>query len=97
MVNQREFKNWAEVASCTPQYYHEPTTLAQISEIVLYAASQRQRVRVLGSGHSPANIAFCNDHLISLNKYAKIIGVDKETNTVKVRLLADFLAVEHVF
>lgn len=92
MTNQREFKNWAQIASCTPQYYHEPTTLSQITDIILYATSQQQKVRVLGSGHSPANIAFCNDHLISLNKYAKIIGVDKDTNTIKVRTQRPSLA-----
>lgn len=85
LTNTREFKNWAEIASCTPQFYHEPTTIQEIVELIAYASSQQQKIRVMGSGHSPANIAFTNDHLVSLNKFTKIIGIDSEKNTVKVR------------
>jgi L-gulonolactone oxidase len=83
ITNTREFKNWAEIYSCVPQFYHEPTTIHEIVQIIAYASHHQQKVRVLGSGHSPANIAFTNDHLISLNKFTKIIGINRDKNTVK--------------
>lgn len=83
--NSLVFNNWAQVASCKPQYYHEPTRLDDIIEVIAFATAHKQKIRVIGAGHSPSNIAFTNDHLISLQKYSTILGIDKEKNTVKVR------------
>jgi FAD/FMN-containing dehydrogenase len=83
--NDKEFRNWAQIASCKPQFYHEPLAVSELVELIAYATANQQKIRVVGSMHSAANIAFTNDHLVSLNKYAKVLGLDRERNTVRVR------------
>lgn len=56
--NDQIFRNWADVETCKPKYYHEPTSIEEIIEIVKYAKKNNQRIRVIGSGHSPSNISF---------------------------------------
>ncbi|MEM9930463.1 MAG: D-arabinono-1,4-lactone oxidase, partial [Bacteroidota bacterium] len=45
---------------------------------VLKAANERQRVRLIGSGHSFTELCTTNDVLISLDHYQGIISADKE-------------------
>lgn len=68
--NKQIFRNWADVETCKPKYYHEPGSVNEIKSIVNYAKMYNQRIRVIGSGHSPSNISFlllCLRNMLSFN------------------------------
>lgn len=53
---------------------------------MLYAAEKNEKIKAVGVGHSPADIAMTNDHLISLHEhFNNILMVDREYNLVKVQ------------
>jgi UDP-N-acetylenolpyruvoylglucosamine reductase len=78
MIRESDYKwtNWAGNHSCIASNYFEPETIDQISEVVLFAANNQLKIRVVGSGHSFTPIALSNRILISLKKFRKLISVD---------------------
>jgi FAD-linked oxidoreductase len=77
--------NWEGRHCCLARYFHEPTTEAEIIEIINTARDNYEKVRVVGAGHSWNDIMLTNDHLISLDKYNKVLHVDRETRQVTVQ------------
>ena len=73
--------NWARIHSVHPTYYHRPTSTAALQRIVAFAHQQRQRVRVVGAGHSPSDIVLCSQHLIDLTHYNAILSIDTTART----------------
>jgi hypothetical protein len=43
------------------------------------------QLKVVGSGHSPSDIACTNGYMISLENYARILSIDPKTNIVSVQ------------
>ncbi len=71
-----KWTNWAANHSCEASNYYEPETEEDICTIVSNAGSKGQRIRVVGSGHSFSPIALCEDVLISLKQFRKIISIE---------------------
>ena len=81
--NDKTFSNWALIHSCKPKYFHQPSSVEEVIEIVKYAISNQEKVKVIGSMHSPNDIALTDDHLISLDNMCQIIALKKEKSAVK--------------
>jgi FAD/FMN-containing dehydrogenase len=81
MVEKNNFNwtNWAGNHSCLAENYFEPETEAQIIEVVHFARKHRKSIRVVGSGHSFSPIAICDEILVSLKKYRKLLSVGKDS------------------
>jgi FAD/FMN-containing dehydrogenase len=81
MLKKKNFNwnNWAGNHSCIAENYFEPETEAQIIEVVHFARKLRKSIRVVGSGHSFSPIAICDEILISLKKYRKLLSVGKDS------------------
>ena len=78
------FRNWADTFGCQPELYFEPKDVEEVREIVLLAKANGKKVRVLGKGHSPSDLCFTNDYLISLKNINRILAVDEASGRVKV-------------
>ena len=78
------FRNWSDTFQCTPELFFEPKNVDDVREVVLLAASNGKKVRVLGRGHSPSDICFTNDYLMSLRHMNRILSVDHDNGLVKV-------------
>lgn len=78
------FRNWSDTFSCRPELYFEPKDVEEVREIVLLAKANGKKVRVFGKGHSPSDLAFTNDYLISLKHMNRVLAVDKASGRVKV-------------
>ncbi|XP_035827092.1 L-gulonolactone oxidase isoform X2 [Aplysia californica] len=53
--------------------------------IVDYAREKGKKVKVVGFGHSPSDIACTTDFMISLKRYNKVLKVDEEKSQVSVQ------------
>ncbi|MCH8163901.1 MAG: FAD-binding protein, partial [Proteobacteria bacterium] len=80
-----QFKNWAKSQQCRPERIIQPETEEEIISIVREAAASGKTIRVVGAGHSWSAIA-CTDHwMINLDKYNKVLKVDKSKKRVVVQ------------
>ena len=72
--------NWAGNYVYRAGRIHQPETIEQIQELI----ARSQRVKALGTRHSFNDIADSAGDLISLEHFNKIIGLDRERQTVTV-------------
>ncbi|XP_032990523.1 L-gulonolactone oxidase isoform X3 [Rhinolophus ferrumequinum] len=72
--------------------YYQPTSVEEIREVLALARQQNKRVKVVGGGHSPSDIACTDGFMIHMGKMNRILQVDTEKKQVTVEagiLLAD--------
>ena len=79
------FRNWAGNQVCLPAERISPRTVDEVGAIVARAAERRQRVKVVGAGHSFTAIACTDGVLLSLDHLAAMEAVDRERNLVTVQ------------
>nr|XP_033795170.1 L-gulonolactone oxidase-like isoform X1 [Geotrypetes seraphini]XP_033795172.1 L-gulonolactone oxidase-like isoform X2 [Geotrypetes seraphini] len=79
-----KFQNWAQTYGSQPELYFQPTSVEQVKEILDLARQRSKRVKVVGGGHSPSDIACTDDFMIHMNKMNKVLKVDKEKKQVTV-------------
>lgn len=80
----KEWTNWAGDQRCEPARIETPTTLAELVDDVSAAASEGQKVRAVGHGHSFTEVACTSGVLIDPRRLAKVIEVNGESGLVKV-------------
>lgn len=78
-------KNWAGNVSLTPNNLVYPATEEEIQRVILKAANQRKKIRVIGTGHSFTNLCKTDQTLLSLDKFQGLIALDKEQNQATVK------------
>ncbi|TRZ73434.1 MAG: FAD-binding protein [Actinobacteria bacterium] len=78
------WKNWAGNERAFPIKVHEPECETDIVAVVGYANALRQRVKVVGSGHSFTAIAVAPDHLVKMTRYNKALSIDVDKLEVTV-------------
>jgi FAD-linked oxidoreductase len=74
--------NWGGTYTCNPARIESPATEAEIAAIVRDAAARGERVKVVGSGHSFTDIGCTDGTLIKLDRYQKVLNIDREARTV---------------
>ncbi len=74
------YTNWAGNIPFTTKKLLKPVSTAEIQQWV----EKHNQVKVLGTRHSFNDIADSNDCLLSLEKMNKVLGIDREKNTVTV-------------
>ena len=78
-------KNWAGNIKWNPSEVAYPTSEEEIQQIVLRAANDRKKIRVIGTGHSFTALCKTDNILISLDKFQGLINADKETIQATVK------------
>lgn len=79
------WSNWARNQQSHPVIVEKPVSEAEVCAIVRRAASNKQRVKVVGSGHSFTGIAVPDEVMIDLSKMNRIVHVDRELGLVTVQ------------
>ncbi|XP_073529935.1 L-gulonolactone oxidase-like isoform X1 [Phyllobates terribilis] len=79
-----KFQNWAQTYGSTPELYFQPSSVEEVKEILDLARQRSKRVKVVGGGHSPSDIACTDDFMIRLDKMNKILKIDKDKKQVTV-------------
>lgn len=69
--------NWARTFSCRPRLYVEPDSIESLRGVLLDAGRTNSKVRVIGCGHSPSSLSMCNEVLVSMSHFNRIIEIDE--------------------
>jgi FAD/FMN-containing dehydrogenase len=51
------WENWASTMQCVPDFFHTPASVAEIEAILNFARQNHHKVKIVGHGHSPNDIA----------------------------------------
>ena len=79
------WRNWAENQKSHPSVIERPSSESEVIAVVNRAASNKQRVKVVGSGHSFTGIAVPDEVMIDLSKLNRIVDVDRARGLVTVQ------------
>uniref|UniRef100_A0A8U7MNP3 L-gulonolactone oxidase n=1 Tax=Corvus moneduloides TaxID=1196302 RepID=A0A8U7MNP3_CORMO len=79
-----KFQNWAGTYGSSPELFFRPRSVDEIREILELARQRDKRVKVVGGGHSPSDIACSEDFMIHMGKINRILQVDKDKQQVTV-------------
>jgi len=74
--------NWGGTYGCNPTRVESPASEDEIAEIVRAAAARGERVKVVGSGHSFTDIGCTDGTMIKLDRYDKVLEVDREAASI---------------
>ncbi|KAJ2964478.1 hypothetical protein NQZ79_g617 [Umbelopsis isabellina] len=91
-----QFRNWANTFGCSPELYFEPCTEREIVEIIQLATKNKKGIKVVGSGHSPSDLALTNDYMISIHKLNRLLAVDKDKGIITVEAGMDLHTLHQV-
>jgi FAD/FMN-containing dehydrogenase len=83
LIPQRDFlfRNWAGNLSAVAPHYYQPETEGEL----IAAVKGHRKVRMVGTGHSWSALVPSHEALISLDKYNKVIALDKEKKQLTVQ------------
>ncbi|KAK6488662.1 L-gulonolactone oxidase [Huso huso] len=79
-----QFQNWALTYSSNPELYFQPTSIEEVRQILELARQRGKKVKVVGGGHSPSDIACTEDFMIRMDKMNKVLEVDKKKRQATV-------------
>ncbi|XP_018423978.1 PREDICTED: L-gulonolactone oxidase-like [Nanorana parkeri] len=79
-----KFQNWAQTYGSNPELYFQPTCAEEVKEILDLARQRSKRVKVVGGGHSPSDIACTDDFMIRLDKMNKVLKVKRSSTYSKI-------------
>jgi len=80
-VRDGVFMNWARRFKYNPKIYVQPTTEAEIVELI----KKSKRLRVFGSAHSFNGGVVVDDTLVSLDRYSGVISKDREKKQLAIK------------
>ncbi|NWV25433.1 GGLO oxidase, partial [Origma solitaria] len=79
-----KFRNWAGTYGSDPELFFQPGSVEELREILDLARQRGKRVKVVGGGHSPSDIACSQDFMIHMGKMNRVLQVDRERLQVTV-------------
>jgi FAD-linked oxidoreductase len=80
-----EWCNWTGDERCRPVAIVHPRSTEEIATAVARAAREGLRVRVTGAGHSFSDIATSEGLLIVLDRFQRVLDIDRESRLVRVQ------------
>jgi len=78
---RKRWTNWNREYTCCPESYVQPTSEQEICE----AVAKARHLRVVGGGHSFNSSPISEEMLLSLDRYDRILNVEKDRKVVKVQ------------
>jgi FAD-linked oxidoreductase len=84
-TSDAQWRNWAGDEGCRPTAILHPESVEQIAAAVHRANRAGLRVRVAGAGHSFGDIACTDGLLILLDRFQRVLDVDRESGLVRVQ------------
>jgi len=72
------WSNWSGSLKFTPGKLIHPKTETELQKQVLRALDKKQKIRVVGAGHSSSPLVVTDELLVSLENFKKVERIDKE-------------------
>jgi FAD-linked oxidoreductase len=76
------WRNWSGAQTAEPSQFVQPTTEAEVVELVRRAAGDGLRVKAVGAGHSFTPVAATDGVLVNLDHLSGVVTVDREAMVV---------------
>ncbi|KFY23231.1 hypothetical protein V493_05993 [Pseudogymnoascus sp. VKM F-4281 (FW-2241)] len=76
---------WARTFYSAPELYIQPQSLEEVEKVTTLARRCRRRITTVGSGHSPSDLTCTSSWMVNLDKFNKILSVDRETGLVTMQ------------
>lgn len=76
---------WARTYHCRPEFYIQPSSIDEIEQVVNAARQCRRRITTIGSGHSPSDLTCTSSWAVNLDKFNRVLDVDKAKAIVTVQ------------
>ena len=76
---------WARTYHSHPELYLQPASTAELEKIVKLARRLRRRIAITGCSHSPSDLTCTSSWLLNLDRFEKIIHVNKATHVVVIQ------------
>jgi FAD-linked oxidoreductase len=77
--------NWAGNQKSRPVIIEKPSTEAEVVSVIKRAVSNKQRVKVVGSGHSFTGISVPDEVMIDLTRMNRVVNVDHTGGVITVQ------------
>ncbi|RDW92609.1 hypothetical protein BP5796_02003 [Coleophoma crateriformis] len=84
-VTNHTQSTWARTFHSSPELFFQPHSIEEIEKICNIARKCRRRITTVGCGHSPSDITCTSSWLVNLDKFNKILSVDKEKCVVTMQ------------
>jgi FAD-linked oxidoreductase len=78
------WKNWAGNQRSRPTTIEKPASESEVCAVIKRAVGNKQRVKVVGSGHSFTGIAVPDEVMIDLSRMNRVTNVDVSTGLITV-------------
>jgi hypothetical protein len=69
---RQPWSNWSRTANCTPAFTFAPRSLEELQQIVAFAGTTGQTLRVAASGHSWSTLVPTKDVLVSIRRLNRV-------------------------
>jgi FAD-linked oxidoreductase len=79
------WRNWAGDQSCSPAQLLAPASIGELQDALGRARERGWSVRVAGAGHSFSDIVCTDGLLLTLERMARVLEVDRSTGLVRVQ------------
>ena len=79
------WRTWSGGEACVPAERVAPSSVTEVAEAVASAAQAGRTVRVAGAGHSFTPTVLTDGTLLSLERMARVVDVDRATGLVRVQ------------
>ncbi|HEV3046281.1 MAG TPA: D-arabinono-1,4-lactone oxidase [Solirubrobacteraceae bacterium] len=79
------WRNWARDQRCSPAQLLAPASIGELQGALGQARERGLSVRVAGAGHSFSDIVCTDGLLLSLERMARVLDVDRATGLVRVQ------------
>jgi len=79
------WRNWTGDQSCRPAGHRRPASAEELAAAVEAAAREGRRVRVAGAGHSFSDLVCTDGLMLSLDRLAAVLDVDRSSGLVRVQ------------
>jgi D-arabinono-1,4-lactone oxidase len=73
---------WARTFYSRPELYIQPESIAEIQKAVTLARRCCRRLVLVGCGHSPSDLTCTSSWMMNLDKFNRILSVDRESGVV---------------
>ncbi len=80
-----KFKNWAGNVTGVAERYFQPVSEIEIIKLVKDAVAKDKKIKLVGAAHSWSALALPTHYLVNLDKYSKVLNINKEKKQVTVQ------------
>ncbi|KAJ7145827.1 D-arabinono-1,4-lactone oxidase-domain-containing protein [Mycena epipterygia] len=81
-VTRPSWENWGRTFHCVPRALFRPTTPTQCRQVLELAKRDNRKLRAVGIGHSPSDIACTRDYMLDMTGMNRVLEINTSSQYV---------------